>query len=210
MGVMGILLIQWCTSVVFGMGAVYGAKLGLDVKELALFMGAIMGGGMILQWPLGQLSDMIDRRWVLGGASLCAVVAAIIASQESQAGIRLYVSAFAFGGFCFSQYSLVVALTNDHLRPQEIVPASGTIVLLSGLISVPGPIIAAYGMQFFGLESFFLMPAVVLMVMAAISIWRVVSIPALPAEYKTHSTLQVSVTPVGSLLHPEEKEVVVV
>jgi MFS family permease len=128
MGVIGIVLVQWCTSVVFGMGAVYGARLGLDVGEVALFMGSIMGGGMILQWPLGRISDLVDRRWVMGIASLCAVAAALMASEEQVAGNRLYLYAFLFGGFCLSQYSLVVALIHDHLRPAEIIPASGTIV----------------------------------------------------------------------------------
>jgi MFS family permease len=208
MGVIGIVLVQWSTSVVFGMGAVYGARLGLNVGEIALFMGSIMGGGMILQWPLGRISDLVDRRWVMGVASLCAVAAAVMASDELVAGNRLYLFAFLFGGFCLSQYSLVVALIQDHLRPAEIIPASGTIVLLSGLVSVCGPLMVALGMQVFGLDSFFLMLAVALFLMAVISIWRAMFVPALPPEYKTHSTIQVPAIAVGSVLHPEEKEVV--
>jgi MFS family permease len=208
MGVMGIVLVQWCTSVVFGMGAVYASRLGLDVSEVAMFMGAIMGGGMILQWPLGRLSDLVDRRWVMGVASLCAVAAALMASEEQVAGNRLYLYAFLFGGFCLSQYSLVVALIHDHLRPAEIIPASGTIVLLSGLVSVFGPLMVALGMRVFGLDSFFQMLAVALLMMAIISIWRALFVPALPPEYKTQSTIQVPAIAVGSVLHPEEKEVV--
>ena len=208
MGVIGIVLVQWSTAVVFGMGAVYGSKLGLDVGEVALFMGAIMGGGMILQWPLGRISDLVDRRWVMGFSSLCAVAAAVMASEERVAGTGLYVYAFLFGGFCLSQYSLVVALIHDHLRPAEIIPASGTIVLLSGLVSVFGPLMVALGMRVFGLDSFFLMLAVALFLMAVISIWRAIFVPPLPPEYKTHSTIQVPAIAVGSVLHPEEKEVV--
>jgi MFS family permease len=208
MGVIGLILVQWCTSVVFGMGAVYGSRLGLNVGEVAMFMGAIMGGGMIVQWPLGRLSDLVDRRWVMGFASLCAVAAAVFASREQVAGNALYLYAFLFGGFCLSQYSLVVALIQDHLRPAEIIPASGTIVLLSGLISVCGPIMVAVSMHWLGLESFFLTMAAVLLMMAIISIWRALFVPALPPEYKTHSTIQVPAIAVGSVLHPEEKEVV--
>jgi MFS family permease len=208
MGVMGIVLVQWCTSVVFGMGAVYAAKMGMSVLEVSWFMGSIMAGGMVLQWPLGKLSDLIDRRWVMGGASICAVIAALFAGEEVQAGWTLYAYAFLFGGFCLSQYSLVVALTHDHLRPAEIVPASGTIVMLSGWVSISGPLMVAYGLTAFGLGSFFPMMAGVLLLMAIISIWRAIFVPALPPEYKTHSTLQAAANPVGSMLHPEEKEVV--
>jgi MFS family permease len=208
MGVIGIVLVQWCTSVVFGMGAVYGAKMGMSVGEVSWFMGSLMAGGMVLQWPLGKLSDHMDRRWVMGVASICAVVAALFAGEQTQAGWWLYGYAFLFGGFCLSQYSLVVALTHDHLRPAEIIPASGTIVMLSGWVSITGPLMVAYGLGSFGLHSFFPMMAGVLLLMAVISIWRVIFVPALPLEYKTHSTMQAAATPVGSVLHPEEKEVV--
>lgn len=208
MGVIGLVLIQWCGSMVYGMGAVYAAKLGLSAEDVALFMGALLGGAMLLQWPLGQLSDLVDRRWVLGGASILAGIAAVYAAAETGAGPRLYAAAFVFGGFCLSQYSLVVALIHDHLRPAEITPASGTIVLLSGIVSVAGPLTVSVVQASFGLESFFLLMAGLLFLMAMISIWRVLTIPALPPEYKTTTTMQAPVAAVGSVLHPEEKEVV--
>ena len=206
MGVMGIILSQWCASVIFGMGAVYAAKLGMTVGEVARFMAAIMGGGMIFQWPLGKLSDMMDRRWVMGGASIIAAIAAIAASQELAASTELYILAFIFGGFSLSIYPLVVALTHDHLRPHEIVPASGTVILIGGLTSVTGPLSVAFWLQYFGLQSFFLSLAGCLTLMAVISIWRVLTVPAVPAEYKTEATLQAATTPVGMVLHAEDEE----
>jgi MFS family permease len=205
MGVIGIVLSQWCASVVFGMGAVYAAKLGMSVAEVAYFMGAIMGGGMILQWPLGRLSDAVDRRWVMGFCAAIAAVAAVFASAEVAASTRLYWLAFVCGGFTLSLYPLVVALTNDHLRPSEIVPASGTIILIGGLASITGPISVAYWHQAFGPQSFFLSLAGALVLMSAISIYRVLRIPALPAEYKTQSTLQAATNPVGTVLHAEDE-----
>jgi MFS family permease len=208
MGVIGLVLVQWCSSMVYGMGAVYAAKLQLSAADVALFMGAIMGGAMVVQWPLGQLSDLIDRRWAMGGASVVAAAAAVHASQQTEAGWALYLGAFVFGGFSLSQYSLVVASIHDHLRPAEMTPASGTIVLLSGLVSVAGPLTVSAALVWFGLSSFFLMMAGILALMAVISIWRVLTIPALPSEYKTTTIVQTPVSPVGSVLHPEEKEVV--
>ncbi len=205
MGVIGIVLSQWMTSVVFGMGAVYATRMGMDVSEVAFFMGSMMAGGMLLQWPLGKLSDHIDRRWVLGGASIVALIAALFASEETAASDRLYLLAFIFGGFCLSLYSIVAALTNDHLRPSEIVPASGTMVLLAGITSITGPITVAFWMDVFGLDSFFQVLAVSLFLLAVISIWRVLTIPALPEEYKTQSSIQVATNPVGTVLHAEEE-----
>jgi MFS family permease len=206
MGVLGIVLVQWCSSAVFGMGAVYATKLGFTFIEVSYFMAAIMGGGMIFQWPLGKLSDLVDRRWVIGYSSIAAAVAAVLISREVEASTWLYLLLFVFGGVSQSMYSIVVALTNDHLKPSEIVAASGTLVMISGLVSITGPISVTLWMQLFGTQSFFLLLAVSLILLAGISIYRVLTIPALPAEYKTQSTLQATITPVGTVLHAEEDE----
>ncbi len=205
MGVIGIVLSQWVSSIVFGMGAVYAAKLGFTIFQVANFMGAIMAGGMIFPWPLGKLSDQVDRRWVMGFSCLAAVVVAIVISFEEQASGKLYFLAFMFGGFSLSLYSLVVALTNDHLRPKEIIPASGTVILIAGLTSITGPISAVFWLEIFGVQSFFILLASCLLLLGGISIWRVLTIPALPAEYKVQSVLQAATVPVGTVLHVDEE-----
>lgn len=205
MGVTGIILSQWVSSILFGMGAVYATKLGFSVYQVANFMGAMMAGGMILQWPLGKLSDMVDRRWVMSIACLIAVLFALLISRESEASIRLYLMIFMFGGCSLSLYSIVVALTNDHLRPSEIVPASGTIVLIAGLTSITGPITAVFWLQIFGLQSFFVLLASCLLLLAGISLWRLLTIEALPSEYKGQVILQAATAPVGTILHAEDE-----
>jgi len=203
-GVIAIIVSQWVSSMLFGMGAVYATRLGFTVAEVANFMGAMMAGGMILQWPLGKLSDMIDRRWVIGFSCLAGVFVALLISFINEASLWLYGLAFLFGGCSLSLYSIVVAFTNDHLRPAEIVPASGTIVLIAGLTSITGPVTAVFWLQIFGLKSFFVLLGVSLLGMGVMSIWRVLTIPALPAEYKVQSTLQAAALPVGTILHAEE------
>ena len=85
MGVTGIVLSQWVSSILFGMGAVYATKLGFSIYQVANFMGAMMAGGMIFPWPLGKISDVVDRRWVMGYSCLAAVVVAIIISFQTEA-----------------------------------------------------------------------------------------------------------------------------
>jgi len=204
-GVIAIVMSQWVSSILFSMGAVYVTKLGFGIAQVANFMGAMMAGGMILQWPLGKLSDLIDRRWVIGCASLIAVLIAIVMSFINQASGWLYGLVFLFGGCSLSLYSIVVAFTNDHLRPSEIVPASGTIILISGLTSITGPITAVFWLQLFGLKRFFILIAASLLIMGLISIWRALTIPRLPVEYKVQSTLQAAPAPVGTILHSEDE-----
>lgn len=205
MGVIGLLLIQFCGSLVYGMGAVYAARRGLAAADVALFMGALLAGAMVMQWPLARLSDAIDRRWVLGSASVLAAAAAFFAASDQVEGVAFYAAAFVFGGFCLSQYSLVVALIHDHLRPSEITGVSGTIALLSGLVAVTGPYTIALVIERFGAASYFQVMGGLLVLMALFSFWRLLTIPALPRRYKTASTLQAPVASIGTVLHPQDK-----
>ena len=205
LGVICIVFNQWCSSVVFSFGAVYAARLGMSVAEIAVFMSAVLGGALVLQWPLGRLSDVMDRRWVLCLGALAAAGMAAVAARQDAASPWLLVSAFLFGGFCLSQYSIVVAMIHDHLRPSEIVPASGTIVLVTGLVAISGPPSMALAMEVFGESVFFIVLALMLVAMASINFWRARHIPPLPSHYKTHTTLQSPVAPVGTVLHADEK-----
>ncbi len=202
--IMGLVLSQWCASMVFGMGAVYATQLGMTVAEVANFMAAMLGGAMVLQWPLGRISDFVDRRWVLAIACIASVASAWVAAHYATASWQLYSTAFVFGGFCLSQYSLTVSIMNDNLRPREIVPASGTIVMVAGLTSITGPLSGAAWMGVFGIHSFFYLLALSMGLLALISIWRALTIPAVSEEFKIQSTLHVPVATVGTVLHVED------
>ena len=56
-------------SMLFGMGPVYGRNLGLNNTEIGYFMTSIMVGTLLLQYPVGRLSDKFDRRAVILGAA---------------------------------------------------------------------------------------------------------------------------------------------
>ncbi len=53
------------TGAFSGMGAVFATEVGLDTAGVSRMMAIAVLGGLLLQWPLGRLSDKWDRRWVL-------------------------------------------------------------------------------------------------------------------------------------------------
>ena len=61
----------WCS------GPVSAQNEGFEVNEIAVFMSAVVLGGALAQWPLGSLSDRIDRRIVMVVAAIIAMVAAL-------------------------------------------------------------------------------------------------------------------------------------
>ena len=204
-GVFAIALSQWVASIVFSMGAVYAIKIGFNQNQTAYFMGCLMMGGMFLQWPLGKLSDKFDRRWIIGLSSIFGAFFSILILFCDKPNLLFYLSTFLFGGFSLSLYSIIVAFTNDHLRPNEITSASGTIILIGGLASMIGPLTSVLWFTKFGAETLFSMFTYSLFLVGIISIYRVLTIPALPRRYKVDSTIQVAPTPIGTILSQDSE-----
>ena len=204
-GVFAIALSQWVASIVFSMGAVYAVKIGFNQNQTAYFMGCLMMGGMFMQWPLGKLSDKFDRRWIIGLSSIFGAFCSILILFCDKPNLFFYLSTFLFGGFSLSLYSIIVAFTNDHLRPNEITSASGTIILIGGLASMIGPLTSVLWFTKFGAETLFSMFTYSLFLVGIISIYRVLTIPALPRRYKVDSTIQVAPTPIGTILSQDSE-----
>merc|ERR1712023_90149 len=117
----------------YALGAVYARRLGMNLSSTALFMSMVILGGVALQWPLGRLSDKLDRRKVIvfsfGGTFAAAIAMALLGTP----GVILMTLGFLFGGLSFALYPLCVAHTNDHLQPEQRVAASGGLVMLYSL-----------------------------------------------------------------------------
>jgi MFS family permease len=147
-------------------------------------MSAAILGGALLQWPIGRLSDNSDRRRVLAVVCLGAVVAAL-ATYGFILAIPdvLYISAFIYGGFAFTVYSLSVAHTNDHLGKDQALEATRSLLLLHGIGAVIGPALAGVLMEWLGAGSLLLYFAVVLALLGLYAVFRMRSrLPIIPAE----------------------------
>ena len=82
LGVTGMLINGVVMGAIFGMGAVYAANIGLSVREISFFMGSLVLGGALLQYPIGKLSDVFGRRQVIIGTCAAGVAAAFVAAAR--------------------------------------------------------------------------------------------------------------------------------
>lgn len=116
-----------------------------DISLTANFMTAVVFGGAIGQWPLGWLSDRIDRRIVLSGISMAGVIVAAIlwlmASELSTASIIAL--AAVWGAVAFPVYSISVAHANDRAEPGSFVMVSAGLLLMYGIGAIIGPFVAS-------------------------------------------------------------------
>ena len=60
-GCVGIFLIGGVFSAQFGMASVWGSEVGLSVRNISIFIGSVYVGGLVLQYPIGWMSDRLDR-----------------------------------------------------------------------------------------------------------------------------------------------------
>jgi len=150
----------------FGVGTIYAVKAGLSVSETALFMTLFIGFGAASQWPLGWLSDKIDRRKVI---LLCCAsvicICIILTSFEFTSKILLILSALV-GACTLPLYSLGVAQANDRLEPKQMISASGTIVLVFSVFAALGPLTMSYFLELFEMFGFMLYMGIVHLVIA--------------------------------------------
>jgi len=125
---------------VFGMGAVYARSAGLSVAQVSIFMFVLVAGAALFQWPIGKLSDRMDRRKVIAGLSGFGAIVSVAAVIATYGGPELLIAlSLLIGAGPMLLYSLFIAYTNDHLRPEQMVAASSTLILIFGSGAILGP-----------------------------------------------------------------------
>lgn len=143
-GVISIFVSAVAHGAMFSMGAVFAVKVGMSVTKTALFMSSFITLGALAQWPLGWLSDKIDRRLVILGSGVIATLLCIAMLNLSPHQPLFFIAFAGLGAFSLPIYSIAVAHTNDRLDPSQMTGASSTIVLTVGIGAILGPATAGY------------------------------------------------------------------
>ena len=139
------------------MGPVYAQKVGFDISLVASFMSVTVIGGAITQWPLGVVSDRMDRRVLI---LLTSLAAALISFSMARFGavsvIALLSGGLLYGAFALPLYGLAIAHANDRADPDEYISLNATLLFLFGVGAVIGPILGPLTMQILTASSLFI------------------------------------------------------
>jgi len=155
-GVFGTVCAGMANASLTGMGAVFAKEVGLSVAEVSGFMAAAIMGGMVLQFPIGRLSDKFDRRTILFCASLATILAALTVIWATDQSVTvLIVSAAVYGGFSFTIYALSASQLNDLADRKRLVHVAAGLLIAYGIGASIGPIIAAQLMSIYGPSGLF-------------------------------------------------------
>ena len=200
LGCVGMFLLGGVFSAQFGMGAVFAAQAGMSLAQISVFMATFYVGALVLQYPLGWISDRMDRRQLILIVGLIGGIGAILGMLFTTQYFVLLPAAFVIGGMTNPLYSLLLAHTNDYLDPADMAAASGGMVFINGLGAVAGPLITGWlmGPGVFGPSGFFLLIGVLLFALVAYALYRMTQRASVPVE-DTGSYAAVSpiLTPVG-------------
>jgi MFS family permease len=185
-GVAGVTVSGLLSSIVFSMGPVYAQLKGLETAGVAAFMGVSILAAVVTQYPVGRLSDRMDRRTVIAGVCAVATLVAggIVAFPEMPHPVFLTLAAL-FSGVVLTLYSLSVSHVNDKLEPAQMVAASSALLLLNGTAAAFGPVVAGSLMAWFGPRAYFATLGTLTGTLLLYDLWRKSRRRPVPLSQKT-------------------------
>jgi MFS family permease len=171
------------TLLVQGFAPIYASAAGYakdDVAALLLFMQL---GMIVIQLPLGWLSDQIDRRWVLILATIILIAGAAAATRANGADLIWLIAIFAlWAGATETLYSVATAHANDRADPQYYVSLSATLLIAWSVSGFLLPGLATALTPVLGPQAFMFVTIVVGIGFAGFVVWRVIHKDPVPDE----------------------------
>jgi MFS family permease len=182
LGLVGMTLMGGVYSALFGMASVYGTEIGLSVGRLSTFIATLYLGGLILQFPVGWISDRMDRRVLICILAGIGSTGAVLAGLGVGGYPGLIFSSFLIGGAANPLYGLLIAYTNDYLTPQDMAAAAGRLVFANGLGAVAGPVFTGWLMGQVGPQGFFVFVFGLMAILCAYALYRMTRRASTPVD----------------------------
>ena len=203
LGVVGIMISGICLGAFYNMSSVYGADVGMTKSQIATFMSATMVGGFLLQFPVGKLADIFDRRTVLVMTLLVACLAAMVLPIMAAQGEMIITIACAviLSGALACVYPIALADAFDRLKPSEMVAASGKLILAYATGGAIGPYTSSIVMKQMGADALFGYLIVASLILVAFVMYRMSIRSAVPDALQESFVVQ-GMTPMATELDP--------
>ena len=168
----GMFMLGGVFAAQFGMSAVYGSRVGLTVGEISLFVSTIYISALVLQYPIGWLSDRIGRRSLIIWTSLLGGAGSLIAFLLPGNFTIILISGAIVGGTSNPLYSLLIAYTNDYLEKEDMASASGGLLFINGVGAIAGPLTVGFMMDVIGDNGFWLYTAILMLSVGGYGLYR--------------------------------------
>lgn len=188
-GVVGAVGAGATNSSLLGLGPVFADGLGLTLTQVSFFMAIFLAGSLVLQIPIGRLSDRFDRRTVLFSVALitaasCVAMTLTTTSGEMTLTMLLALSALV-GGLSATVYPIAMTHANDHAKPEQTVALHAGLLLFFAIGASIGPVVASLTMESVGPGGLFAFGACVYVAIAMFTLFRMTRRAPLPEDQQT-------------------------
>lgn len=172
--VVGAFVVGSINAAVIAIAPVYGTRVGLPPDQAAGLLFALQGGSLLLQWPLGWLSDHSDRRRVIAGVAAGTAFVSLLIPVASSIGTEFVILAFAmWGGLALCLYPICAAHACDLVEPERIVPTISSLLVCWAVGSILGPLPATVMMGWLGPGGLFIYVTVMALLLTTFVIVRI-------------------------------------
>jgi MFS family permease len=162
-------------------GPLYGQQVGLAIDQIAYFLAAFVLGGALAQYPVGWLADRYDRRHVLIGLSIAAILSCIIAALSHNLSTNgVYLTAFLFGLTTFPIFSVSTAHAHDFATSEQRVELSAALMFFYALGAIAAPLLASTLIEAYGPPAMFVMISLAHLALLLFSLTRMRARPTRP------------------------------
>jgi MFS family permease len=209
LGTIGIFLLGSIYASQSGMGAVFGSEIGMSANQIALFVAMLFGGAILMQWPIGWLSDRVDRRTIICSTALVGAIACGLGYMAKSSLewlsvnplIPIMAAGFFAGGMTTPLYALLLAYTNDNVSVEDMPAISGGLVFTFGLGAILGPLAAGFAMQTIDPFAFWIVLGCTFLAITLYSLYRMSQSEAVPVS---ETDAYVNVVPTASIVAVED------
>jgi MFS family permease len=173
----GMFLLGTVFAAQFGMSAVYGTRAGLSEGQITLMVSLTYLAALVAQFPIGWLSDRMDRRVLILALSAVGGGVALLATVLPGPLWLILLAAAAVGGTSNPLYALLIAYCNDYLDREDMAAASGCLLFINGLGAIAGPVVTGFLLDAAGPGAFWGLIAGTMLVLAGYAWWRMRAAP---------------------------------
>ena len=207
-GLVGMFAVGGLTMLLQGFGPIYVAEAGYSKADVGLLIFLMQLGLLVVQYPLGALSDHLDRRLVLMGACVLVSLTALLAYNTEPANFIMLVIIFAaWTGATESLYSVANAHANDRADPQYYVSLSSTLLVAWSLSALIIPAITTALIPIFGSGVFMLLSIALASLYGAFVLYRMRHREApLPEDSGQYQQVSAQVPLTSELAVPGEEQ----
>jgi len=139
-----------CNGASISLGPVYALQIGVAPRSVPFFTAAIVIGSSLGVFPVGRLSDRLDRRVVMAAVMAAGAVFEIALAWWQPTGAPLIALGFLVGLTTYTLYTLAAAIANDHAEAHDMVLVSAALLFVYCLAAIVSPTLASLAMRAIG------------------------------------------------------------